>query len=149
MKTTFYERQHTGLLKKFHTLLGKAGIDCEGKGLILSQYGVESARDLSISDLVEICNILEIRMNPALAEADRWRKRVLAAIGGWLRMIHRDENAAKIKAIACRATGYAAFNDIPVERLRNIYYAFQKKQRDFRAVESLTDEDLTLLSYLN
>jgi GH18 family chitinase len=146
---TFTEKQQTGLLKKFHTLLNKAGLGTDEKQVILSQYGVESSRDLSVTELVEICERLDINATLEQTENDRWRKRVIAAIGGWLRMLSKNENAHVIKGIACRATGHRNFNDIPVDRLRNIYYAFQKKQRDFRAVEMLTDEELTLISYLN
>lgn len=146
---TFVEQQHTGLLKKFHTLMGKAGIDRTGKEAILESYGVESSRDLSVTDLIEICEKLHGQANPAANEADRWRKRVLAAIGGWLRLLSKNENQHVLKGIACRATGHSSFNDIPVDRLRNIYYAFAKKQRDFRSVEMLTDDDLTILTCLN
>jgi hypothetical protein len=37
---TFMDKQKTALVKKLHVLLGKAGIDNDGKLAILAQYGV-------------------------------------------------------------------------------------------------------------
>ena len=134
MKTTFMEKEQKQLLKKFHSLLVKSGAGPEYKEAILESYGVESSRDLSASDLLDICNKLSLLSDPALAEPDRWRKRVMASIGGWLRSTGGEENATYIKSVACRAAEKERFNDIPVGMLRNLYYEFKNKQKVHEAV---------------
>ncbi len=127
---TFTEKQKNGLIKKFHTLLGKNGIGADGKEAILSGYGVESSKDLEISELVDICEILDKKANPSFYDADVWRKRVIAAIGGYLRSMGKEQNIDLIKSIACRAASRDRFNDIPTERLKSLYNAFKHRKND-------------------
>ena len=148
MKTTT-DLQHASLVKKYHTLATKLGLGKEDKAAILESFGVTSSLDLSISELSELCAVLERDNNPKAPALDKLRKQVMASIGGWLNSISQEGGADRIKAIACRATGHRRFNDIPAERLRNIYHAFLNKQRDFKAVGKLADEELEILSYLN
>ncbi len=131
---------HKGLLKKFHTLCGKLGIDAEGKRTILESYGVESSRDLDTHDLVDLCAKLSEQMGESEAELSKQRKRAMAAIGKWLRSMNLESNAGTIKGIACRATGYKDFNKIPKERLRNVVYTFNNKVKDAENVERLMAE---------
>ena len=146
---TFEDKQTNALLKKFHTLLGKAGIGADGKEAILHSYGAISSRDLSATQLIEICNALDKQLNPELAKLDKHRKLLMASIGGWLRAMGRTDDSAKIKAIACRASERSNFNDIPLEQLRSLYSAFNKKQKDLANVEILTIESVEYLSLLN
>lgn len=148
MKTTT-DLQHASLVKKYHTLATKLGLDKADKAAIMESYGVSSSLDLSVNELVELCTVLERDNNPKVLQLDKLRKQVMASIGGWLQTISQEGGADRIKAIACRATGNRRFNDIPAERLRNIYHAFLNKQRDFKAVGKLADEELEILSYLN
>lgn len=148
METTV-DKQKRSLVKRFHTLLGKCGIGNEEKALMLAQYGVESSRDLNLHELLEICTALDRLANPQLAEADKWRKRLIAAIGGWLKAMSKENNLEMIKGIACRAAGVVSFNRIPTERLRSLYYAFQKKQKDLAFTEKLTAEEIGLLTASN
>lgn len=131
---------HRGLLKKFHTLCTVLGLDEETKRIIVRSYGVESSRDIDTHDLIDICAKLSTRINEkeGTARLDKLRKQVIAAIGAWLREIHRDQGLSIIKAIACRASGYSEFNKIPRERLRNLIATFNNKVKDARAVEDLT-----------
>ena len=69
---------------------------------------------------------------------DKLRKRVMAAVGGYLTKSGRKSNASIIKAIACRATGHDDFNKIPRERLRNLIALFNNKVKDSEAVDKLT-----------
>lgn len=80
---------------------------------------------------------------------DKLRKRVIAAIGGYLRVTGQECNITYIKATACRATGYKTFNAIPTERLRNIYNAFSKMQKDFKAVDKINQERLKRAALMN
>ena len=64
---------------------------------------------------------------------------MIAAIGGWLHETGQTQNISIIKGIAMRASGYAEFNKIPRERLRNLIATFNNKVKDARAVDELTD----------
>ena len=128
---------HRKILKKFHTLCGVRGMTRDEKMALVSSYGVESSADIDTHDLIDICAKLQDQAGQP--DMDRLRKRTIAAIGGYLRLIGRIENLQLIQGIACRATGYEKFNQIPAERLRNLYSCFSNKQKDLQAVEHLTD----------
>ena len=149
MATTFMDKQKTFLVKKFHVLLGKAGLDALAKEGLLGGYHVESSKDLTVSQLVEVCDILDKMINPQLVDLDKWRKRLMAAIGGWLKAMGQKENISMIKAVACRASQRNSFNDIPLEKLRSLYAAFNKKQKDLSTVETMTADVVDVLSRLN
>jgi hypothetical protein len=140
---TIMDQQQKWLLRKYHVLCGKLGMTDEEKKVLLSGYGVESSKDLNNDDLTNICFNLSKSLDPRLAELDMWRKRVFAAIGSYLKYIGKENNPDLIKGVSCRCTGYDSFNDIPVERLRNIYYAFVKKQRDFERTYHEMEDLLT------
>jgi hypothetical protein len=74
---------------------------------------------------------------------------VIAAIGSWLTSTGQLNSIDKIKAIACRATGYTNFNKIPIERLRNLYYGFKNKSIDMANIDELAKNELTKFSNLN
>ena len=130
-----------GLLKKFHTLCTVLGLDDEAKRAILTSWGVESSRDLSQHQLIDICAKLseQVDHKQGTARLDKLRKQVIAAIGRWLRETGQAESLSKIKGIAMRASGYNDFNKIPRERLRNLIATFNNKVKDARAVDALTD----------
>ena len=132
---------HRGLVKKYHTLCTVLGLDDEAKRAILASWGVESSRDLTQHQLIDICAKLsgQVDEKQGTARLDKLRKQVIAAIGGWLRQTGQPENVAKIKGIAERASGYSDFNKIPRERLRNLIATFNNKVKDARAVDALTD----------
>ncbi len=148
MKATC-ERQQAWLLKRFHTLCTKSGLSADDKAALIGGFGVESSRYLSVDQLQRACNALDKKLNPDLVETDKWRKRVIASVNGWLTLTSQSRNIERIKAIACRATGYKAFNEIPKDRLTNVYYSFLKKQHDFKAVGGIVKEELETLTYLN
>lgn len=132
---------HRGILKKFHTLCHVLGLTDDEKRTIVESYGVESSRDMDTHDLIDVCASLAEQANKktGTADLDKLRKRVMAAIGGYLRMIGKESNASVIKGIACRATGYADFNKIPRERLRNLVGAFNNKVKDAQSVEDIAN----------
>lgn len=146
MATTLMEKEQKRLLKKFHTLLHKTG-GHEAKEAILQSYGVESSTDLSAKDLLDICNKLSIQADPKLAELDTWRKRVIAVIFSYCKVIGRPSDMNYVKAVACRASGFDSFNKIPVARLNNLYNAFKDKIKDIKKVGSIANDDL--LSNIN
>lgn len=63
-----------------------------------------------------------------VARMNKYRKRVIAAIGAWLRSRCKKENIATIKAIACRAAKADKFNDIPASKLRALYEEWKNKK---------------------
>ena len=136
--TTFMDKQQKHLLKKFHILLGKTGVGDEGKEGILFSYGVESSKDLSAKDLLDICDKLAIQADPKLAELDKWRKRVIAAVFGYFKAMGKEANMATVKAVACRAASCTDFNRIPADRLISIYNAFKNRKKDIETVNSIT-----------
>ena len=117
---------HRGLLKKFHTLCTVLGLDDEAKRAMLASWGVESSRDLSQHQLIDICAKLseQVDHTQGTARLDKLRKQVIASIGRWLRETGQAEGISKIKGIAMRASGYDDFNKIPRERLRNLIATF-------------------------
>lgn len=128
---------HRGLLKNFHTLCTKLGIDAEAKRSIVESYGVESSRDIDTHDLVDLCARLSTKLHVDDSEMSKMRKRAMAAIGGWLNAMGIESNSSFIKSIACRATGHKEFNRIPKERLRNVIYAFNNKVKDAKSIDEL------------
>jgi len=131
---------HKKVLKKFHTLCSVCGMTKDEKMALVSSYGVESSADIDTHDLIDLC--AKLQEQAGQPDLNRLRKRAMAAIGGYLRMTGQRENAALIQGIACRATGYAQFNQIPAERLRNLYSCFANKQKDIKAVDGLTESML-------
>lgn len=138
---TITQQNQKWLLKKFHTLCSRLGMSSEDKLALLGGYGVESSKDLSNEELTKICDYLNDIINPEDAKRDKMRKRVIAAIGGWLRLIGKeDEGVDYIKGIACRAAKTDNFNHISLDRLTTIYNMFLKRQRDAKAVEEVAGQ---------
>jgi hypothetical protein len=72
---------------------------------------------------------LVCRSAPKQHGLDLARKRVMAAIGAWLRSRHMTESAHLIKAVACRAAGVKDFNSIPACKLRGLYGEFRAQSK--------------------
>ena len=133
--------QQKWLLKKFHTLCARLKMDAEMKLAVISGYGVESSKDLTNAELLEICDRLNEILNPEDAKTDKMRKCVIAAIGGWLRMIGKgDEGINYIKGVACQAAKTDNFNKISLERLTTIYNMFLRKQKDAKSVNEVAGQ---------
>ncbi|MFV0269442.1 hypothetical protein [Maribellus mangrovi] len=147
---TIMDKEKNRYLKRFHTLLSKVDGDKDMiKETILDSFGVQSSRDLNAHELLEACAALEGELSPRTADYDKWRKRLIGAIGGWLKAMNKESNIDLIKAIACRAAGVDNFNRIPIERLRSLYHAFRNKQKDLRFVDGVTREELDFLIAMN
>lgn len=126
------------LITAFYTVCSYAGLD--GKSIIRKEYGVESTKDLSIEQLhAEIINIG--------IEGNKWRRRVMAAIGAKLKREKRESNANIIKAIACRAAKVENFNHIPHETLQAIYNQFAAIPKGKKV--AYKQSDLQRLAHLN
>lgn len=138
---TITQQNQKWLLKKFHTLCARLNMGADDKLALLGGYGVESSKDLTNEELTQICDRLNDALNPEDAKRDRLRKRVIAAIGGWLRLIGMgDKGVDYIKNVACRAAKTDNFNQISTERLTTIYNMFLKRQKDAKAVEAVAGQ---------
>lgn len=138
---TITQQNQKWLLKKYHSLCYKLGMTADDKLALLSGYGVESSVDLTNEELTEICDHLNSILNPEDAKRDRMRKRVIAAIGGWLRLIGKgNEGVEYIKGVACRAAKVENFNHITLERLTTIYNMFLKRQKDAKSINAVAGE---------
>lgn len=138
---TVTAQQQKWLLKKFHTLCARLNMDADMKLALISGYGVESSKDLTNAELLELCDHLNEILNPEDAKTDKMRKRVIAAIGGWLRMIGKgDEGINYIKGVACQAAKVDNFNKIPLEHLTTIYNMFLRKQKDAKSVNEVAGQ---------
>ncbi|HLW09755.1 MAG TPA: hypothetical protein VKX35_05100 [Fermentimonas sp.] len=149
MIDTLMDKQQKLLLKKFHTLCGKAGIAEDHKRAMYAAFGVTSSRDLSARDLLDLCDKIDRQMKPDADELDKWRKRLIASIFAWRKAMSSETSMIEVKAIACRASNAKYFNSIPLERLRSLYYAFTKKAKDLDFVEQLTIEELNYITHVN
>lgn len=143
------DKQKTQLIKKFHALLGKAGIGNDEKLSLLSGYGVESSKDLTVYELTELCGKIDKMANPQAAEADKLRKRLIAAISSYRYAMGCASSIDEIKAIACRAALAENFNRISNEKLRSLYNAFTHMKNDLSKVREMTQEHLKRVTTLN
>ena len=147
MRQTFVEMTQRNLIRKFYTLLNKCSNSNEIKQAIFDHYNITSTKELTCAELVEICDILDKQIHKEIADLDVWRKRVIASIAGYLQLVERDCNIKIIKAIAMRATGYDDFNNIPRQRLINLYNAFLNKQKDTHKVNECLYIDSLIKNY--
>ena len=137
-ETKVMDQIQKDLIKKYHTLAGQLGMTTEERSSLLALYNVESSRDLSQHQLVDVCACLarELDKIHGRDSMDALRKRLIAVIGKYLKACGKSEvNISYIKATACRATEIKEFNRIPRERLRSLYGAFSIKLKDIKNVE--------------
>lgn len=116
------------------------------KGALLDAFGAASSKDLNEAQLKRLISILEGNTNQ---EADRWRKRVMAVIGSWLRNRSIQDNPDFIKAIACRAAGCKNFNSISIARLRQVYFEFMRKEEVARLTDIIKQEVIDYVAIRN
>lgn len=145
MITSKQEAYRKSLIKRLHTVKSEIGLTDDQYRAVLSGFGVESSKQLSIDELLRAIELLHTR-NP---DDDKWRKRCMAVIGAYLRRLNYAENADSIKAVACRAAGYENFNSIPVSRLREIYYEFLRRNKTSVYVKAVITKIEHELSNLN
>jgi hypothetical protein len=134
----------TALIRKFHALCYKNGIDAENKKVIIAGYGVDSTSELTEAQLIELCNRLE-GVAPKTNEQDACRKRVMAVIGAWLRSNGLAEGDDAIKAVACRAAKAKTkdFNKLSTAALNRVYNEFRLKNETAAEVAKMKNELIT------
>lgn len=140
------------LIRRFHTLLHRAGLDEEAKLDMLSAFDAESSVELSIAQLEVLCKFVETQLSSGENYKQRMRRRVIRAVCQMCETMQvrdwdeksDDQRIAYAKAIVCRSAGVGAemFNRIGTERLRSLSYAFEKQKRD---MDKVVDEVKTLV----
>ena len=140
-------RNKKQLIREFHILLHRLGINDIGKEGILAGYGVDSSTELNEAALTEICDRLneELRKHgqeakEAPKKGDLERKRLKVAIGQLLAAqgkIKADgwgiEEWNLIKGTACRAAKVSRMDDIPASKCRGLIYEFNKQREGIEA----------------
>lgn len=137
-ETKVMDQIQKDLIKKYHTLAGQLGMTTEERSSLLALYNVESSRDLSQHQLIDVCACLahELDKIHGRDSMDALRKRLIAVIGKYLKSCGKSEvSISYIKGVACRSCGICEFNRIPRERLRSLYGAFSIKLKDIKRVE--------------
>ena len=71
----------------------------------------------------------------------------MASIGGYLREVGYNEGPDVIKKIACRASQCKEFNDIPAEKLRALYNAFNNYKKAMINVRDITEVLFNAIGY--
>jgi hypothetical protein len=122
MKKTMIEKQEKQLRAKLHVLKTRAGMtDDEYRTMLAGSYGVESSVDMSAHQLIDLINTLERKTDGSIDELDRWRKRVTAAVAGYLKSAGKESSIDLIKAVACRAAGCGRFNAMrPLQKFNKV-----------------------------
>lgn len=122
------------------------GIDDDMRAELAYQFSTcrtSHISELKSTEASELIGRLKRNQGRTDTALDVWRKRLMAAVGAYLRAFGYSESAAAIKTIACRAAGMPnadCFNQIPLERLRGLYNAFRNQVRDRDSVTDLTEE---------
>lgn len=129
------------LIQRFHIELKQSGM-AKQKKEILDSFGVDSSKELAEKELEQIIANLK-------GDGDKWRKRLIASIFAWCKTINYEIDMNGVKAIACRASGYKRFNDIPVSRLRDVYYEFVKKAKTRKSTADFKQEVINYLETCN
>ena len=142
------------LIREFHILLHRLGIDEIGKEGILAGYGVDSSTELNEAALTEICDRLhdeakargmETEAKNSPTEAEKERKRLKVSIGKLLAAqgkIKADgwgiEEWNLIKGMACRAAKVSRMDDIPASKCRGLIYEFNRQREGIERAKEYT-----------
>lgn len=121
------------LIKKYHLLCRRLGLDENAREAMLEQYGVASSKDLSTKQLSSLC--LTLSSPDKSNKAQQLRKIVIGAIISFLDQeregfkewdSRRKIEYAKNTALNAAGMPHDSFNQIPETKLRNIASMFNK-----------------------
>lgn len=145
------------LIREFHILLNRLGVDEMGKEAILSAYGVHSSTEMNPLALVELNNRLheecrkrglEKEQKPKMTDIEKERQRCKVATGKLLARkgyIKPDGwgiiEWQKIQSTICRAAKAECFYEIPLSSLRGITYEFNKQRQAMENTAELVGND--------
>ena len=129
-------------LKQLMTILSIQKVSDEDRAQLVCSWTkgrTTSTRELTAKEMQDIVDKLQ---NAEQSNPDIWRKRVMAAIYGFLGKMNKEATPELVKGIACRAAKVQDFNKIPTQRLISLYTAFTNMQKDLnfakKMVESFT-----------
>lgn len=128
------------LIKKYHALCRELRMsDDERRTMLESNYQVESSRDLTQHQLVDVCAHLarELERRGGKESLDTLRKRLIAVIAKYLVVYGLESNISIIKATACRAAKVDNFNKISRSQLQALYGAFRLKVSAVQKVDGI------------
>ena len=148
MKTTHRQPPtRETLSRRYHTIATRLNMGDDERKAFLSAWGVESSKDLTAAQLEEVCRALaDFNFDNSL---DKWRKRVIASVFGWFKLVGKPVEMDYVKGVACRAAGYKSFNAIPADKLRSLYHTFTHKSKIFRDTGELLNDELEQLAFNN
>ncbi|MBQ7210522.1 MAG: hypothetical protein IJS05_06480 [Paludibacteraceae bacterium] len=146
------------LIREFHILLNRLGVNDNGKEGILSAYGVESSKDLSVAELSEVNEWLHAecrkrgleheKQQQPRSEIDKERQRCKVATGKYLARkgyIKQDGWGLmewhKIQNTICRAAKTERFYDIPLSTLRGITYEFNRQRKAMESAAEVAEQE--------
>ena len=129
-------------LKQLMTILSMQKVSDDDRAQLVCSWTkgrTTSTRELTAKEMQDIVDKLQ---NAEQSNPDIWRKRVMAAIYGFLGKMNKEATPELVKGIACRAAKVQDFNKIPTQRLVSLYTAFTNMQKDLnfakKMVESFT-----------
>ena len=126
-------------LKQLMTILSYQKVSDEDRAQLVCSWTkgrTTSARALTPAEMSEIVAKLQ---HADRDSADIWRKRVIAAVYGFLKKMNKEANPDIVKGIACRAAKAKDFNKIPVQRLVSLYTAFTNMQKDLNFAKIMVE----------
>ncbi len=161
MTSSTTDPRKTKLLKKYHTLLCRQGVNNEAKMAMLAGYGVESSKELTLAQLVDIIVKLEggcPEQEKQKSPLEMWRDRAIAAVSDYLRVMGVGffqkeyekctyEEKLKRKAYAIgtieKAANGKVFGKISQKQLASLYNGFIRTKKDMLAVQRSAMEILS------
>ena len=125
-------------LKKLMTLLSKEGLLEQRADIIREWTGgrTASATELTPAEITAMCFVLE---KDSIETLDKKRKRLIAAIFGLFKRMHKPVSMEYVKGIACRAAKVERFNQISSTRLDSLYNAFKIAQKDLSFTQKMVE----------
>ena len=114
-------------LPEFAALAGRAELEVPSKPITVAAPASASAS----------ASAANAKPATTKADLDLWRKRLMAAVAGYLTLCGESYSANYIKAVACRAAKKDDFNHIGLSQLRSLYNAFTKQQKDLKRVQNI------------
>lgn len=110
-----------------------------------------STSELTAAELHSLCLAMQHRaVSPVEQRKDLWRKRLIAAVRHYLTLMGYQTDIAYIRSVIERAAGSpqttrsgvpggTALNDLSLDRLRSLYNAFTKRNKDLQTDKTPSD----------
>jgi len=117
-------------LKQLMTILSMQKVTDDERAQLICGWTkgrTTSARELTQFEMDDIVAKL---LAAESQNENEWRKRLMASIYGFLRLMNKKASPELVKGIACRAAKVDNFNKIPKQRLITLYATFTHMQKD-------------------